>query len=64
MFIYKNGSLSNDIYQVIIIDKKTKEKIIEIAYRNFGEISELVNRPLEEGIIISLSKFEIGIKNI
>ena len=58
----KMDSLSNDIYQVIIIDKKTKEKIIEIAYRNFGEISELVNRPLEEGIIISLSKFGIGPK--
>ncbi len=31
----KMESLSNDIYQVIIKDKKTNKIILEIAYRNF-----------------------------
>ena len=58
----KMESLSNDIYQVIIKDKKTKEIILEIAYRNFGVIGELVNRQLEEGVISALADFGIGPK--
>ena len=58
----KMESLSNDIYQVIIKDKKTKEIILEIAYRNFGVIGELINRQLEEGVISALADFGIGPK--
>ena len=58
----KMESLSNDIYQVIIKDKKTNKIILEIAYRNFGVIGELVNRKLEEGVITALADFGIGPK--
>ena len=54
------NSLSNDIYHVIITNTSTNEIIEELAYRNFGEIGDIVNRPLEESVISSLADNGLG----
>jgi thiamine kinase-like enzyme len=51
----KMNGLSNDIYLVKIYDKTTNEMVHEVIYRQFGEISDLVDRELETSIIENLS---------
>jgi thiamine kinase-like enzyme len=52
----KLNGLSNDIYLVRIHNKSTNEMLHEIIYRQFGEISDLVDRDLETSIIDKLSE--------
>lgn len=51
----KLNGLSNDIYLVKIYNKTTNQIVHEVIYRQFGEISDLVNRELETNIIDHLS---------
>jgi thiamine kinase-like enzyme len=51
----KLNGLSNDIYLVKMFDKTSQETVHEVIYRQFGEISDLVDRELEQRIIDSLS---------
>ena len=60
--LIRMNSLSNDIYHSIVTDTTTNEIIDEICYRNFGEIGDIVNRPLEESVINSLGNQGIGPK--
>ncbi len=50
-----NG-LSNDIYLVKMFNQTTQEMVHEVIYRQFGEISDLVDRKLETSIIQNLSE--------
>lgn len=52
----KLNGLSNDIYLVKIYNKTTNEMMHEVIYRQFGEISDLVDRELETKIINNLSE--------
>lgn len=52
----KMNGLSNDIYLVKIYNKTTNEVLHEVIYRQFGEISDLVDRKMETGIIENLSE--------
>jgi thiamine kinase-like enzyme len=51
----KLNGLSNDIYLVRMFDKTSQEMVHEVIYRQFGQISDLVDRELERKIIDSLS---------
>jgi thiamine kinase-like enzyme len=51
----KLNGLSNDIYLVKIFNKTKNEMVHEVIYRQFGEISDLVDRNLETCIIRNLS---------
>lgn len=55
----KLNGLSNDIYLVKIYNKTTNERLHEVIYRQFGEISDLVDRELETKIIENLAEKEM-----
>lgn len=56
----KMNGLSNDIYLVKIYNKSTNEKLQEVIYRQFGEISDLVDRQMETKIIENLAEKGLG----
>ena len=58
----KLDGLSNTNYLVTVTRKTTNEKIIQIVYRKFGEISDVVDRDLETMIINNLAGKGIGPK--
>ena len=49
----KMNGLSNDIYLVKVYNKTTNEMLHEVIYRQFGAISDLIDRELETRIIDS-----------
>ena len=56
------GGLSNTNYVATITNKTTNERISQILYRKFGEISDVVDRDLETMIINDLAQKGIGPK--
>ena len=56
------GGLSNTNYVATITNKTTNERIGQILYRKFGEISDVVDRDLETMIINDLAQKGIGPK--
>lgn len=58
----KLDGLSNTNYLVTVTNTTTNERIIQIIYRKFGEISDVVDRDLETMIINYLADKGIGPK--
>ena len=58
----KLDGLSNTNYVVNVINKNTSELILQLVYRKFGEISEVVDRDLETTILNNLADKGIGPK--
>ena len=56
------GGLSNTNYVATITNKTTNERIGQILYRKYGEISDVVDRDLETMIINDLAQKGIGPK--
>ena len=56
------GGLSNTNYVATITNKTTNERIGQILYRKFGEISDVVDRDLETMIINDLAQKGLGPK--
>ena len=58
----KLDGLSNTNYLITVMNKSTEEKLIQIVYRKFGEISDVVDRDLESKIISDLANKGVGPK--
>jgi thiamine kinase-like enzyme len=56
------GGLSNTNYVATITNKTTNERIGQILYRKYGEISDVVDRDLETMIINDLAQKGVGPK--